>query len=39
MLFVTVDDLHAKRRDADDTTDDAFQRLAAAFATAHVLQT
>ena len=39
MLFVTVDDLHAKRRDADDTTDDAFQRLGAAFRTARVLET
>ena len=39
LWFVTVDDLHAKRREAADTTDAAFKRLAAAFATAHVLQT
>ncbi|MET1002631.1 MAG: hypothetical protein ABWZ15_12545, partial [Acidimicrobiia bacterium] len=38
MLFVTVDDLSSKRRDADDTTDDAFLRLAAAFAAVHALQ-
>ena len=34
-LFVTVDDLAAKLRKARDTTDAAFGRLAAAFATAH----
>ena len=38
MLFVTVDDLNSKRRDADDTTDDAFLRLSAAFAAVHALQ-
>jgi spectinomycin phosphotransferase len=38
MLFVTLDDLHAKRRDADDTTDAVFLRLAAAFAAVHDLQ-
>jgi len=33
-LFVTVDDLAAKLRTAHDSADDAFSRLAAAFATA-----
>src|SRR6266568_2497112 len=37
-LFVTVDDLAAKLRTARDTTDAAFGRLAAAFATARALR-
>jgi spectinomycin phosphotransferase/16S rRNA (guanine(1405)-N(7))-methyltransferase len=37
-LFVTVDDLLAKRRTAGDTTDAAFGRLTAAFATASALR-
>jgi spectinomycin phosphotransferase len=37
-LFATVDDLAAKRRTARDTTDAAFGRLAAAFATAGALR-
>lgn len=38
-LFATVDDLAAKVRTADDSTDAAFCRLRSAFATAHSLRT
>ena len=39
LLFATVDDLAAKLRTADDTTDAAFGRLRSAFTTAHSLRT